>query len=403
MLVQAGATVYTQDLASPLSQILNDGSANYIYGLDRLASSAGTWYLGDALGSVRQTLDASGAVLNTASYDPWGTPVAGMIAPFGFTGELQNSAGQVYLRARWYNAVHGTFTSRDPFAGWPEQPASLSYYQYAANDPALLTDPSGQCVGILAGVDTAICVGIVLAALGLAGGVVATTPPGQAALADAQRAFTQAAQGVETMRAQAIWTAFDTLGGLVPVPEGFNLDAPNPSTALIFVLVYGSCALHSGGFTLRTPNMSDIVRLGPQVAEVLKGLINTGHPWPEADTNIIYSATNHATFGSSTSTDYKENFFTTYPSLRGKVWVHHAVEQQVMRRYPGLVTDSELHSVENLRGIPNNINADVHLSKIRKMWNEFYRKHPTTTKEELLDQATKIDDMFGHLFNPKIR
>ncbi len=33
--------------------------------------------------------------------------------------------------------------------------------------------------------------------------------------------------------------------------------------------------------------------------------------------------------------------------------IHHAVEQQVMRRYPpGLFDRYELHSIENLRGIP---------------------------------------------------
>ena len=125
--------------------MLSDGTANYIYGRDRLTSSAGTWYLGDALGSVRQTLDASGAVTAAASYDPWGAPQGSAIAPFGFTGEAQDDRGMAYLRARWYDPGSGTFPSRDPFAGWPEQPASLHYYQYAANDPVLLTDPSGQC------------------------------------------------------------------------------------------------------------------------------------------------------------------------------------------------------------------------------------------------------------------
>ena len=147
VLVQAGTTHYTQDLASPLSQVLTDGSANYIYGLDRLASSAGTWYLGDALGSVRQTLAASGAVLTTASYDPWGTPQGSTIAPFGFTGELQDSAGQVYLRARWYNPGAGVFTRYR----WETQetintrPFSHHPYQYAYANPVNYLDPTGKC------------------------------------------------------------------------------------------------------------------------------------------------------------------------------------------------------------------------------------------------------------------
>ena len=58
-----------------------------------------------------------------------------------------------------------------------------------------------------------------------------------------------------------------------------------------------------------------------------------------------------AEFGSSVTKDYKQTFFKQYPDLEGKVIVHHAVEQQVQRRYPGLVSDSELHSLENLRGI----------------------------------------------------
>ena len=62
-----GTTIsYTQDLAAPLTQILQtiDGgtTTDHLYGLERLASVAGgtrTWYGSDALGSVRQTLDDS--------------------------------------------------------------------------------------------------------------------------------------------------------------------------------------------------------------------------------------------------------------------------------------------------------------------------------------------------------
>jgi RHS repeat-associated protein len=72
-------------------------------------------------------------------------PTAGTPQPFGFTGEV-HSAGQVYLRARWYAPGNGTFTSRDPFAGFPELPYSLHAYQYAYSNPVRWTDPSGECV-----------------------------------------------------------------------------------------------------------------------------------------------------------------------------------------------------------------------------------------------------------------
>jgi hypothetical protein len=96
-------TRYAQALALPLSQVLRSNGTNYLYGLERLAAQNGgvtTWYVADALGSLRQTLDSTGTPRGTASYDPWGTLQGSSLAPFGFTGELQDGAGLTYLRAR---------------------------------------------------------------------------------------------------------------------------------------------------------------------------------------------------------------------------------------------------------------------------------------------------------------
>ena len=71
---------------------------------------------------------------------------------------------------------------------------------------------------------------------------------------------------------------------------------------------------------------------------------------------------NSARFGDAVSTDYRATFFHANPELQGKVIVHHAVEQQVLKRYPGVVTEAEIHSLENLRGIPKALNSDLHLS-----------------------------------------
>ncbi|WP_442601935.1 RHS repeat domain-containing protein [Paenibacillus sp. KN14-4R] len=66
--------------------------------------------------------------------------------------------------------------------------------------------------------------------------------------------------------------------------------------------------------------------------------------------------------------DYKEVFFKKHPELEKEVVVHHAIEQQVLRKpeYKGLFTEAEMHGYNNLRGIPKEINSDIHLSKIRK-------------------------------------
>ncbi len=88
----------------------------------------------------------------------------------------------------------------------------------------------------------------------------------------------------------------------------------------------------------------------------------------------------------SSKIDYKEVFFKEHPELRGEVWVHHGVEQQVLTKpqTKGLFSYEEMHSLDNLRGIPKEINSDLHLSKIRKEWNKFYKEFPNPTKEQLL-------------------
>ena len=102
--------------------------------------------------------------------------------------------------------------------------------------------------------------------------------------------------------------------------------------------------------------------------------------------------------------DYKKVFFNENPELEGKVVVHHSVEQQVLTKpqTKGLFTYEEMHALENLRGIPKEINSDIHLSRIRKEWNRFYKEVPNPTKQQLLDKAAEIDSKFGHLFNPPL-
>ncbi|WP_344870780.1 hypothetical protein [Allokutzneria multivorans] len=115
-----------------------------------------------------------------------------------------------------------------------------------------------------------------------------------------------------------------------------------------------------------------------------------------------------AGFGWTTSTNYRKTFTDAHPETAGKVVVHHAVEQQVLKYFPGVVQTEEMHSLENLRGIPKGpTNNLVHLSAIRKAWNRFYKpfrdSNTVPSKQQLLDFATMIDDQYGTSFNPNIR
>ena len=103
--------------------------------------------------------------------------------------------------------------------------------------------------------------------------------------------------------------------------------------------------------------------------------------------------------------NYRKTFFAVHPSLEGQVVVHHAIEPIVLTKYPGVLTDAEMHAIDNLRGIPLTINSDIHLSRIRLEWNKFYRTFDMTglvpTRQQLLQKAAEIDAMFGSFFTPR--
>ncbi|WP_234485126.1 S-layer homology domain-containing protein [Bacillus cereus] len=102
------------------------------------------------------------------------------------------------------------------------------------------------------------------------------------------------------------------------------------------------------------------------------------------------------------SKNYRKTFFDQYPELKGNVVVHHAVEQQVLKKYPNLFTEAEIHDIQNLRGIPKEINNEIHLSKIRKDWNEFYKSNPNPTKKEVIDYMIELDKRYGDKFTPPV-
>ena len=75
---QQNGVNYTLDLNAGLTQVLQDGTNTYLYGNGRISESQITnsqspeYFFGDALGSVRQLADTTGAVTLTQSYAHYG-------------------------------------------------------------------------------------------------------------------------------------------------------------------------------------------------------------------------------------------------------------------------------------------------------------------------------------------
>ncbi len=105
----------------------------------------------------------------------------------------------------------------------------------------------------------------------------------------------------------------------------------------------------------------------------------------------------------ATVNNYNIKFRELWGIPTGQIVVHHAIEkEEVLKRFPSLVnvlTQEALHSLENLRGIPQTLNSQVHLSEIRVSWNAFYNKYTVSNTvpkiQDLLDHAKFIDDKYG--------
>ena len=98
-------------------------------------------------GSVRSVAGSANAVLETRTYDPYGQPLSSTgtpQTPFGFTGELSDANGLLYLRARHYAPRLGAFPSLDPYEGSAMRPMSLNGYAWVEGNAVNRTDPSGM-------------------------------------------------------------------------------------------------------------------------------------------------------------------------------------------------------------------------------------------------------------------
>jgi hypothetical protein len=71
-------STYTLDQAAGLSQVLNDGTSSYFYGLGRISqqkNGVSETFLTDGLGSVRQLANPGGTVTFGQAFDPFGNSI----------------------------------------------------------------------------------------------------------------------------------------------------------------------------------------------------------------------------------------------------------------------------------------------------------------------------------------
>jgi RHS repeat-associated protein len=145
---------FTWDTQTSTPEMLSDGSRYFIYGPtgqvieqenETLTLKNPLYLVHNALGSTVASISST-HVLSTETYNAYGD-VAGHsgpnTTPIGFAGGYTDLlTGFLYLVNRYYDPTTGQFLSVDPDVAATHQP-----YEYANDNPANLTDPSGDDCG----------------------------------------------------------------------------------------------------------------------------------------------------------------------------------------------------------------------------------------------------------------
>ena len=144
-----GETInYTLDIDTYLTEVLQDGDSTYLYGLGRIGEDLGEttlYHLPDAMGSVRQLADSESQILFAQSYEPFGDVLETYGAngsSYGFTGQMVDENGLVYLRARYYDTYLNQFIQSDTIIPDFRNPQSINRYSYVTVSYTHLTLPT---------------------------------------------------------------------------------------------------------------------------------------------------------------------------------------------------------------------------------------------------------------------
>ena len=115
------------------------------------------FHLADEVGSLVNTIDQTGAAIETCAANPFGeslncSPSVDFTENHFTDKKRDQESGLDYFKARYYSSTFGRFMSPDPsgltFAD-PSNPQTLNTYTYVQNNPLGSTDPTGLAQQIM--------------------------------------------------------------------------------------------------------------------------------------------------------------------------------------------------------------------------------------------------------------
>ena len=120
--------IRTLNIDEPLARIQSNGTVRY--------------YQADALSSIIDLTDETGAIKTRYIYDPFGNvTISGESSdnPFQYTSRENDRTGLYYYRARYYSPELQRFISEDPIG----LKGGINKFAYVANNPMNRKDPKG--------------------------------------------------------------------------------------------------------------------------------------------------------------------------------------------------------------------------------------------------------------------
>ena len=218
---------------------------------------------------MRAEVSSVGAVTTAFRYRSYGQLAqssVGFASYLGFSGQMLDLSGLIYMRARLYDPAAGRFLSRDVLNGDPKTPSSINLYAYASANPVRMSDPTGHAAiadPYGGGCDPERCRfeptddANSTSPGGTPRPTCAPTPPGPAAPTPPASATPRSQTPVATGTARfnsgeclASFLAFDALGTAAVGMEVAGLTLQGASVAAFGVTFGAAAPVSAGGFAL---------------------------------------------------------------------------------------------------------------------------------------------------------